>query len=227
MVVASCTTYFPPNHHFQDTLVQVIENLHKFDGPDSDNRFEDLPYFGIFMRDFLNDWTEDYEFYPDEFRRNGWKVEEVVSRWKCMTSFYSRISFVGRGTMYGIWECRRALEEPDVNGPLMETRLYGATEFITRCGECWCDTYFKNPPVDLDEDSKRMFWLGRLVRDSDIPLFGKKRLEFWKRRLVDIKENWQRYKLDEVTPERLEGAILKLDSIITSIDWEAATERNG
>jgi hypothetical protein len=168
---------------------------------------------------FCPDWTEDFVFYPDDVP-NGMKIEETVYQWKCMTSFYARIPFLAESRAEGFYECKRAFElfhEPGVTGPLLEARLYGATEWIIESGEIWCTSIFSRSDTDLNDHDKRRFALGLLLKDSKISLFGKERVDFWRSRLVRFKEDWPECKLDEITPERLGRAITKLDGIIATV----------
>lgn len=118
-------------------------------------------------------------------------------------------------TGYALDECYRAFEEPTEKGYRMETRLWGATEWIIRCAKIWTSRLASADPVDEYD-----YMLGALLDGSHIHPYSKARWEFWKQRLLMIKADWATHELDEVTPERIDLAVGKLDEVLTTVEWK-------
>lgn len=146
--------------------------------------------------------------------------EEDVLRWKCMNSFWARFmkeSYIWDQRPLG--ECRRAFEEPDEKGPPMETRLWGATEWIIRCAGLW--TRELAAISELDDFSRGWYGVGSLVKGTGgVHIFSRERWAFWRKRLLEIKANWASYELDEVTPERVDKAVQVLDELLPTVEWK-------
>ncbi|KAF2965658.1 hypothetical protein GQX73_g7920 [Xylaria multiplex] len=164
----------PPDHPWQDSLLQAIGYLGRQDGTVPGmvaGRWEDLPYLSIRIRELWDDPTEEGE--------EG--VEEgEFTRWKNQNSFVARLTsaFFDPGSTFPIWQLRTALEEPPTNGPAEECRLWVACEWVIRCSRI----IHKNMDSGLSDDAA--FSTGSLCRD--VPHFSIDRWNFWKKRFAEI-----------------------------------------
>ncbi|KAJ3564024.1 hypothetical protein NPX13_g7989 [Xylaria arbuscula] len=117
----------PPDHPWQDSLLQAIGHLRGQDGTVpgmGTGRWEELPYLSMRIRELWNDPTNEM---VDE-------VEEgEFTRWKNQNSFVARLTspFFDPGYAFPLWQLRIALEEPPINGTGQECRLSNQTAFKT------------------------------------------------------------------------------------------------
>lgn len=100
----------------------------------------------------------------------------------------------------------------------METRVWGATEWILRCGGLW--THYLTDLTEADDGMRDLYEVGQLLKGSDTPVFGKARWEFWKTRLVEMKGKLESYDMGEVTAERIDMAVDKLDELLRTMKWK-------
>ncbi|VUC25171.1 unnamed protein product [Clonostachys rosea] len=55
LILMSCTFVFPPDHHFQNVLLQAFEHLRELPGPHPEAQFRDLHNMQIYLQDFWAD----------------------------------------------------------------------------------------------------------------------------------------------------------------------------
>ncbi|KAJ4328962.1 hypothetical protein N0V84_000533 [Fusarium piperis] len=215
--IASCA---PPDHPWQSTLVQAVQNLQKTGGPvgqgdkTEDLDWKDLPELDMHMRDR---W-----FVVDPTDLDGWTLEEVT-KWKNFNSFAARIttSSFAPSLTFPIWQLRSALEmglEDDLSddsddtgeeqdkGPAIDSRLWNATEWVLFCGEIvFRDMSSKE---ELDEDLARAFMPGLLC--FDINPRSVERVKFWRKRLLQISAQKDALGLSADLAERVSRAAERL-----------------
>ncbi len=109
-----------------------------------------------------------------------------------------------------IWQLRDALEEPPVEGPEMECRLWVACEWVLRCaGLIYADMDEKEP---LSEDLARALQGGTLWKDK--PARSRERWLFWKKRLAGFVGDAGRLGLTEdLVVGRLSEALKTMDTV--------------
>ncbi|KAG9255540.1 uncharacterized protein F5Z01DRAFT_672852 [Emericellopsis atlantica] len=127
--------------------------------------------------------TEQWELKPVEGEEND---SVGLSAWKNLNSFMSHL--VSRGLVQQvhlpIWEIRSALEEPAAKGPLMDCRVWVATEWTLHCSDT-LEKEMKSTNEELTEDEAGIRGTGQLCDDSITPR-SLQRWEFWKERLAEI-----------------------------------------
>ncbi|KAI5464096.1 hypothetical protein BGZ63DRAFT_376899 [Mariannaea sp. PMI_226] len=153
--------------------------------------------------------TEQWELKPFESDENDL---DGLSTWKNLNSFMSHL--VSRGleqqVYLPIWEIRSALEEPTVKGPLMDCRVWVATEWILNCSVT-LKKEMMSPNEDLTENEAASRGTGKLCDDSITPR-SLQRWDFWKKRLAEIAKEADDLGLQEETKKRVEEALKTLES---------------
>ncbi|KAI8653046.1 hypothetical protein NCS55_01288100 [Fusarium keratoplasticum] len=132
-----------------------------------------LPEMGIFMRDSWFDPTTLDDWIPEE-----------VSRWENLNSFFARFKTdtFERWVTFPIWQLRDALEEKLDKGPILNSRLWIATEWILFYGEFIFEDQASEEK--LNENRARALQGGSLC--SGIAPLSLGRLSFWKKRLLEM-----------------------------------------
>ena len=102
----------------------------------------------------------------------------ALSTWKNLNSFMSLL--ISRGLVQQIhlpiWEIRSAIEEPAAKGPLMDCRVWVATEWILNCSDALIKE-MKSPNEDLSTDEAGIRGTGKLC-DRSVAARSLQRLEF-------------------------------------------------
>lgn len=109
-----------------------------------------------------------------------------------------------------IWEIRSALEEPTAKGPLMDCRVWVATEWILNCSDL-LEKEMKASNEELTKDEAGIRGTGKLCDDS-ITSRSWQRWEFWKKRLAEIEKEADGLGLEEETRKRVEESLKVLES---------------
>ncbi|KAF5010629.1 hypothetical protein FDECE_3231 [Fusarium decemcellulare] len=179
--IAACV---PPDHEWQDCLVQVLEILvqrhdkEKEEGKET-GRFE---YLSMAV-------TEQHGRY---YVLDGGDASGIA-QWKNFTSFIARTSTNSPWRWRSIWHLREALEEPPVKGPDMECRLWVATEWIIRCADC------------------SVIWLGPNCNAKRV--LSLERWEFWKKRLSELAADAEELELGSTVPTRITKALEAMTAV--------------
>ncbi|KAI1497566.1 hypothetical protein F5X99DRAFT_396471 [Biscogniauxia marginata] len=201
MVVIEISQYVPPNHPWQDCLVQAVENLHQQEDAVPGERvclWKELPDLSLAMRELWLDLAEG-----DEESTKG-----DFARWKNQNSFAARLTSESYGPWlnFPIWQLRTALEEPPARGPAQECRVWVACEWILRCAEPIYD--------DMREGGRpdRARGTGSLC-GGDIPDLGLERWEFWKKRFREIAADAENLKLESAIVERISDTLKRMDAV--------------
>ncbi|KAF2865463.1 hypothetical protein BDV95DRAFT_612605 [Massariosphaeria phaeospora] len=172
----------PPNHPWQDTLVEAVRLLRTQGGEATAGHrlWSDLPDLSLILRDKWYDPTTEpalREITPED-----------LSKWQNLNSFTARLTdkHFSPWLNFPIWEIRNALEDAPASGAAMRCRLWVACEWILRCGDVLFDSMCTRE--ELDENSARVLSLGQLsaIEDTDIAPLSVERWAFWKKRLVEI-----------------------------------------
>ncbi|KAI1361702.1 hypothetical protein F5Y08DRAFT_342345 [Xylaria arbuscula] len=190
--ISSC---IPPDHPWQDSLLQAIDYLHRQDGTVPGlgaNRWKELPYLSLRIRELWIDPTVEVE---------GDLEESKLTRWKNQNSFVARPigAFFNPGPTFPIWQLRLALEEPPINGPGLECRLWVACEWIIRCSRI----IYKC--MDAGLSNHTAFQTGSLCHE--VPHFSIERWNFWKKRLTEIPADSTNLNLDLAIVTRISHTI--------------------
>ncbi|WAO95451.1 Hypothetical protein NCS54_01307400 [Fusarium falciforme] len=227
-VVVCVAFLLPPGHPWQDTFVQTMQNVQQTDGDyesdedyQSDEDYESngdyeqesdegyasdgddeqldevefldwkyLPEMGMFMRDFWFDPTTLDDWTPEE-----------VSGWENLNSFFARFktNTFERWVTFPIWQLSDALEEKLDKGPILNSRLWIATEWILFYGEF----IFEHQASEekLDENRARALQGGSLC--SGIAPLSLARLAFWKKRLLEMLDEREALELSGEMAERV------------------------
>ncbi|KAI1213843.1 uncharacterized protein F4807DRAFT_409338 [Annulohypoxylon truncatum] len=210
-VIIQLSRYIPPDHPWQDSLVQAVDNLRQQEGPISDQYkyalWKNLPELALCMRE---EWNE----IPTEINEEGFSKEQMEElmedfvRWKNQNSFAARLtgpSFAPWLTL-PIWQLREALETPPAKGARQECRVWVACEWILRCAEI----IFED--MNSDEEPNNAFQTGSLCGE-DIPQFSIKRWEFWKKRLGEIAADAESLKLEGPILERISDTVMRMETV--------------
>lgn len=128
-----------------------------------------------------------------------------------MNSFTARITSTNYtpGLIFPIWQLREALEEPPVEGPAMDCRVWVATEWIIRCAFIVFDLL--NPKEEVTEHTARIFGTGSLI--EDIQPLSVERWEYWKRRFFELAANRDGLGLGDTSVERISEALKSMEDI--------------
>lgn len=139
------------------------------------------------------------------------KLRELLSRWKNLNSFVARLSSSGiaPGITYPIWQLREALEEPPLQGPAMECRIWVASEWIIN----YADAIFEemNSKEEVDEDTARVLQGGTLYKGK--PPLSPERWTFWRDRFTALLTGALSLGLNSVVATRISDALRSMDSI--------------
>ncbi|KAI8653790.1 hypothetical protein LRP88_00468 [Fusarium phalaenopsidis] len=201
-VAVDVAFHLPPDHPWQDTFVQTMQNVQQTDGDyESDGDDEQLaeveyldwkylPEMGMFMRDCWFDPTTLDDWTPEE-----------VSRWENLNSFAARFKTdtFECWLTFPIWQLRDALEEKLDKGPILNSRLWIATEWILFYG----DIIFEDQAAgeQFDRGASRALEGGSLC--EGIAQLSLERLAFWKKRLLEMLDEREALGLSDEMAERV------------------------
>ncbi|TEA11001.1 hypothetical protein C8034_v008283 [Colletotrichum sidae] len=191
MVMVDVAYLVPPDHPWQDVLVEAVKNLQQTGGrvgtQDNDEPFlwSNLPK--------LNDYLLDKWFDPTELEE--WSPEDVDA-WKNLNSFASRLitpSF-HPWLHFSQWQLKSALEDETPQGAVLDSRLWVATEWVLRCGEL-------------------VFRLEGLNLGDSISGEGLRQLSAWKDRLAELEQQSEALELPPATAQRAKLTAEKMAEI--------------
>ncbi|KAL2674195.1 hypothetical protein Neosp_012645 [[Neocosmospora] mangrovei] len=204
-IMISVAYRLPPDHPWQNTFVQAMQNVQQTDRDDQvrHKKWKDLPYLRIFMRDFWFDPTS----------RDGWTPEDV-SRWKNLNSFAARFKTETFRPWhnFAIWQLREGLEEKLDKGPILNSRLWIATEWILFYGEIIFERQASEE--ECDEYFARSFRGGSICLGIKPLSFA--RLAFWKKRLLEMLDDREALGLSDELAERVAKSAEKIDEFQNS-----------
>lgn len=134
----------------------------------------------------------------------AWTPEDVSS-WKNINIFTAKLTSpdFAPWLTFPIWQLRSALEEPLEPGPILDSRLWVATEWILRSGQVVFEDMTSQDP--LGEDTARALATGPLVEPGVSPR-SSQRLSFWKNKLLEMHQDSQSLGLDDGTARRMKEA---------------------
>ncbi|KAI8628014.1 hypothetical protein F5Y19DRAFT_486337 [Xylariaceae sp. FL1651] len=210
--IASC---IPPDHSWQDCLVQAVGILRQREDivPGTKfSRWKELPDLSMAMRELWLDPASGSNEPDAEL------LEELVKnhffRWKNQNSFAARLTGSSFAFFLFLPTCqlRVALEEPPMKGPIQECRLWVACEWIIHCTEYIYKEFSKNLEPKHDTAFRAAFRTGSICGD-DVPILGVKRWEFWKKRLDEVAANAVDLKLDNAVAERVSDTIRLMETV--------------
>ncbi|KAK1980877.1 hypothetical protein LZ30DRAFT_782422 [Colletotrichum cereale] len=212
MVVVDLAYLIPPDHPWQDTLTGAIQTLRRTGGPigaakkvglqttdtppsptspqvDDALLWEDLPHLAEYL---LDKWIDPTEL-------DGWTPQDVTA-WRNLNSFVVRFTAEDFAPWlnFPAWQLQGALDEPLDGGPVLESRLWVATEWGARCGGLvFRDVLAPGPKGDAvgEETAER----------------GRGRLRRWKERLSEVLGDRERLGVDAVLADRMERAVRKME----------------
>lgn len=138
---------------------------------------------------------------------DDWTPEDV-SRWKNLNSFAARIttSSFAPWLTFPTWQLRSALEEELDKGPVLDSRLWTATEWVLFCGEIVVE--YMAYEEELDEALARALATGPLC--FDVNPRSVERVEFWKKRLLEVSAEKEALGLSAELTERVSRATERL-----------------
>ncbi|KAJ4177149.1 hypothetical protein NW767_015218 [Fusarium falciforme] len=180
--VAAC---LPPGHPWQACLVQAINTLAERDdtllGTSRGPPWKDLPDLSSCLRERWDDPTATV----------GAPAEELKS-WRNLNSFAARLASSGATALLlhlAVWQLRRALEEPAVEGPTMACRVWVAADWISECAALIYQHLASAPGEQqrVDEATARALRTGPLCPD-DTPPLSHARWSFWRKRFHELAE---------------------------------------
>ncbi|RSL88701.1 hypothetical protein CEP51_001635 [Fusarium floridanum] len=204
IVVVEIAHLLPPDHPWQDTFVQAMQNVQQTDGhieqfdEDEGLDWKHLPKLRIFIRDFWFDPTELDDYTP-----------KAVSEWENLNSFLARFkteTFTCWLT-FPIWQLRDGLEEKLDRGPVLNSRLWVATEWILHYGEIIFEDQVSK--LELDADMARALQGGSLC--AGIAPLSWERMAFWKKRLAEMLSEREALGLSNKLADRVVKAAEKID----------------
>lgn len=138
--------------------------------------------------------------FTDPTTFDDWKPEDV-SRWENLNSFAARFKTdtFPRWFDFPIWALREALEEKLDKGPILNSRLWIATEWIIFYGE----SLFKDQASqkNLSYNTARFVQGGSLCQG--IKPLSLARLAFWKNRLLEMLDEREALGLSDEMAERV------------------------
>ncbi|KAJ3529072.1 hypothetical protein NM208_g9922 [Fusarium decemcellulare] len=192
--LAACV---PPDHEWQDCLVQVLEILDQRDEKEQEEKKE-------------TGWSEYFSYLSmavteqhDRYYSLGSGNASSVAQWKNFTSFIARTSTHSTWRWRSIIHLREALEEPPVKGPDMECRLWVVTEWIIRCAG---DIFEEMNHSGEIKDSTA--WLYEIGPNCDAKrVLSLERWKFWKKRLSELAADAEELELGSTITTRITKAL--------------------
>lgn len=221
-VVITLSQYVPPDHPWQDSLVQAVDSLrHReghMNGTDS-ALWKNLPYLAICMREMREDGL-DIDYSEGLTQEESKTITEAeMNKWKNQNSFNARLTGPEWAPWlnFPIWQLRSALEEPPLKGPVQECRVWIATEWLIRCAEKLLE-YQGSGQGPLN-----VLKTGSLCSE-DIPQLGISRWEFWKKRLGEFAANAESFEFEGVILERISESLKRMEAAQKKADEEKAVQ---
>ncbi|RSL73074.1 hypothetical protein CEP53_000885 [Fusarium sp. AF-6] len=204
IVVVEIACFLPPDHPWQDTFVQAMLNVQQTDGhveqldEDEGLDWKHLPELRIFIRDFWIDPTDLDDCTP-----------KAVSEWENLNSFVARFKTetFTRWLTFPIWQLRDGLEEKLDRGPILNSRLWVATEWILHYGEIIFEDQVSK--LELDAGLARALEGGSLC--TGIAPLSWERMAFWKKRLAEMLSEREALELSDELADRVVKAAEKID----------------
>ncbi|KAI0390910.1 hypothetical protein F5Y17DRAFT_461341 [Xylariaceae sp. FL0594] len=206
-LVIQMSRHIPPDHPFQDCLVQAVGLLRQAEGEVPgwfESAWKELPGLGMELREEFHE--------PDVGPPGEELVEGEFARWKNQSSFTARISTSEFFPWFNlpVWSLRSALETPLTAGPIAECYLWVATEWLTRC------TGIIYKPMSENKEDDRGMQIGPLCGDpGTIPDIGIERWNFWKKRLTDIPTEADELKLGSGIIHRMSDMVKRMEAVET------------
>ncbi|RSL44806.1 hypothetical protein CEP54_014535 [Fusarium duplospermum] len=203
-VVVEIAYFLPPDHPWQDTFVQAMQNVQQTEedveqlDKHEELDWKHLPQLSIYLRDFWFDPTELDDWTP-----------EAVSEWRNLNSFVARFKTetFTRWFNLPVWQLRGGLEEKLDKGPILNSRLWIATEWILHYGEIIFE-YQASEEV-LEESSARSLRGGSLC--LGIAPLSWERMAFWKKRLAEMWSEREALGLSNKLAKKVVKAAEKID----------------
>ncbi|RSM04544.1 hypothetical protein CEP52_006753 [Fusarium oligoseptatum] len=177
ILVVEIAHFLPPDHPWQDTFVQAMQNVQQTDGhveqldEDEGLDWKHLPELRIFIRDFWIDPTD-----PTDLDDCTPKAVD-------------------------------GLEEKLDRGPILNSRLWVATEWILHYGEIIFEDQVSK--LELDADLARALQGGPLC--AGIAPLSWERMAFWKKRLAEMLSEREALGLSNKLADRVVKAAEKID----------------
>ncbi|KAI1095015.1 hypothetical protein F5B19DRAFT_489909 [Rostrohypoxylon terebratum] len=209
-VVIKLSRYIPPDHPWQDSLVHAVDSLRQREGhirgPNS-ALWESLPYLSICMRESWEDgsYINDGDLTQETADT---MTEAQIKIWKNQISFAARLTGPSWAPLMipTLWQIRGALEERPLKGAVQDCRVWIACEWLLHCADTIRE--FITEEVESDPACETGSLCG-----EDIPQFGIKRWEFWKKRLGEIAADAESLKLEGVTRGRISEAVKRMEAV--------------
>ncbi|KAF4472298.1 hypothetical protein FALBO_802 [Fusarium albosuccineum] len=197
MGMAAC---IPPDHEWQDCLVQTMDILRQRDESNKDEqetaRFEYLEESSLAVSEQIN---YCYISGCEETASGG-----AIAKWKNFNSFIARTSTPdGPWRMLCIWEFRETLEEPVIKAAAMECKLWVTTEWIIRCAGIIFEEM--NYTGEIDDDTAQSFRMGPSCDAKRV--LSLERWEFWKKRLAELVADAGKLELGSTITARISKAL--------------------
>ncbi|XDG07215.1 hypothetical protein ABKA04_006830 [Annulohypoxylon sp. FPYF3050] len=221
-VIIQMSRYIPPDHPWQDSLVQAVDNLRhregSINGPNT-GVWKHLPDLAMCMRENWEDGL-DIDYSEGLTQEESVTITEAeMNKWKNQNSFAARLTRPDWAPWLNlpIWQLRSALEEPPLKGPVQECRVWIATEWLIRCTEKLLE-YQGSGQGPLN-----VLKTGSLCSE-DIPQLGTSRWEFWKKRLGEFAANAESFEFEGVILERISETLKRMEAAQKKTDEEKAVQ---
>lgn len=164
----------------------------------------------------LDKWAGKYTGYSlqthsdhmiDPTQDDTYNLEEVFN-WKNMNSFTARLTTdnFAPWLTFPFWQIRDALEVGVEKGPVLQCRVWVATEWILRCGTIIFEEVTSSRP--LDEQTLKYLAVGPLCKG--ISVRSQERLDFWEKRLTELADQKETLDLDPELVDRITKAAEKI-----------------
>ncbi|KAJ8125599.1 hypothetical protein O1611_g8039 [Lasiodiplodia mahajangana] len=200
-LILNISQCIPPDHPWQDCLLQAIGHLRQQDGT--------VPAMGVCLWKELPDLPmtiREHWIDPVGNKEDECNVGEFA-RWQNQNSFVARLTSASltTGQRFPIWQLRAALEEPPTRGRAQECRLWVACEWIIRCDG------FIYQCMNSGWSDEQSFQTGSLC--DGFPHFSINRWNFWKKRFAEMSADAENLGLENAIVARISDAIRTMEAI--------------